>query len=108
MINRHWKFVGWVEAINTPDNVWAQRIVKSTLFDDTEVRISWRMTKVPLPDGAQQGTYISVHRTKAGHWYAVNLSERMPRTTLSQIKRSAAEARRMMHLIKSDQEPTHD
>jgi hypothetical protein len=34
------------------------------------------------------------HRTKAGEWYAVNLSERMPRITESQHNRAKARGHR--------------
>lgn len=99
MNNEHWKFVGWVDAIDTPGNVWCQRVLKSTLLGYDEFQIEWHLTKVPLPDGAEEGTYVSVHKTKAGDWYAVNLSERMPPITESQVKRSKAEARRLARYL---------
>lgn len=105
---KHWKFVGWVDKIDTRNNTWIQRVVTSTLFADEEMQIEWTTTNVPLPDGAQEGTYVSVHRTKAGDWYAVNLSERMPRITESQAKRAKARAKRWARLVNPDSHPTED
>jgi hypothetical protein len=94
MQNEHWKFVGWVDAIDTYGNVWTQRVTESTLFGDEDLLINWSLTKIPLPGKVQEGTFISVHRTKAGEWYAVNLSERMPRITESQHNRAKARGHR--------------
>jgi hypothetical protein len=102
----HWKFVGWVDAIDTIGNVWSQRVVSSNILDGEHV-IDWTMTKIPLPKEARVGTFVSVHRTKAGRWYVVNPSERMPRTTESQFKRAKARAGRLYRrLVDRDSSPT--
>ena len=95
MIKQHWKFVGWVSSIHTADNVWHQRVVSSTMFGDEELEIAWHLSTIPLPDGVQEGTFISVHRTKAGKWYAVNLSQRMPNITESEVERVKARAKQL-------------
>jgi hypothetical protein len=101
---KHWKFVGWVESIDTVGNLWVQRVVKSTFFGEEELDIEWHLTTIPLPDGVQEGTFISVHRTKAGKWYAVNLSRRMPVITESDMKRVEAKAKQMRRHLGLDVE----
>lgn len=101
----HLKFVGWIQAVDTRGDVWTQRITDSNVID-YEAEIDWRLTKIPLPGGASQGHFVSVHRTKAGRWYAVDLSQRMPRLTESQIKRAEAWSRRMARLIDRSPQPT--
>lgn len=100
---KHLKFVGWVEAIDTVGNVWTQRVVESSTGLDGW--IDWTLTKLPLD--AKEGHYVSVHRTKAGRWYVVNLSvDRMPCLTESQMKRVDARVRRMQRWINTMPEPT--
>jgi hypothetical protein len=97
--NTHLKFVGIVEAVDTYGDVWTQRVFESNVLTDPEVWIDWRLTKVPLPAKTKEGHYVSVHRTKAGHWYAVNLSYRMGPRTESQVNRAVAKAKQMRRAL---------
>jgi hypothetical protein len=98
---KHLKFVGWIEAIDTVGNTWTQRVTHSNISEHI-LEVDWELTKLPLPDGAKVNTFVAVHRTKSGDWYAVNLSERMRKLTESDFKRIDARARRLSRSLGID------